>query len=479
MKLHEMSVSEKCMKENNDAENPILKQLLVDLTKLENNLSSVNQKINDLKREMGIFRNVDRNNDIENYKARVRSGDFSPPTSDEDDMNEIKDRVRSSVDQMSMSMIVETQTNISDMCDNSFNNSSNTIKEKPVVDQMSSSMIVDTKFESKGSQDVISYNSNRNSSGSVKAEENSNSEKKGFWERNFDSLSRLKNKDKKNKNKSQDLMSQSFNENMFYNNDNIESEYGSFEKFNTLSNKKTKDKDSKDSPKSMISSLTNLSKIMRKDSLGKKNKDVSKSSDDKENVDINVEMIEKPEDVKDVDNKNSKHRYLKNNKNGSSDNKYTNKSLKSQHSQNNSQFVEEKSKDSSNQSNGIHEEDRYSYADSLEDYRVIDSSGNTIRTVEAKNKIAYRKSDGDEMKKYTDHTKSICDNSKIPSQDDIDRISKITLDSPLFSNGDMNNTLGRKTLDSLRELERNRVAMLEQKGNVLAFFILSKMSNFD
>lgn len=467
MKLYETNRSEKC-KEDNDAENPILKKLLEDLTKLENNLSSVNQQINDLKREMGIFRNVDRNNDIENYKARIRSGDFSPPTSDEDDMNEIKDRVKSSIDQMSMSMIVETQTNVSDLCNDSSINLSNIIKEKPTVDQMSCSMIVDTKE----SQDIISGSNNRYSSGSVKTEENSSSEKKGFWERNFDSLSRLKNKDKKNKNKSQDLMSQSLNENMFYNNDNIESEYGSFEKFNTLSNKKTKDKDSKDSSKSMISSLTNLSKIMRKDSLGKKNKDASKSSDDKENVDVNIEANEKPEDIKDADAKNSKHRYLKNNKNGSSDNKYTNKSLKSQHSQNN-QSADEKPKDSSNQSNGIPEENRYSYADSLEDYRVIDSSGNTVRTVESKYKIAYRKSDGDEMKKYADNPKNICDYTKIPSQDDIDRISKITLDSPLLSNGDMNNTLGRKTLDSLRELERNRVAMLEEKGNI-TFFILTE-----
>ncbi|XP_077283657.1 uncharacterized protein LOC143909520 [Arctopsyche grandis] len=458
-------VSENYSKERNDAENPIIKKLLNNLTKLEDNLSNVNKQINDIKRDVGIFRNVDKRNDIENYKARIRSGDFSPPTSDEDDMNEIKDRVRSSIDQMSMSMIVVRQTNVDDLCNERSPTSSET---KYPIDQMSLSMITETRnmYENNSS---TSY---RNSLDSQKVEEYQGNEKRGFWERNFDSLSRLKNKDKKAKNsKSQDLMSQSLNENMFYNNDNIESEYGSFEKFNSLSNKKNKDETklkSENSSKSKISSLTNLSKIIRKDSTGKKNKDDASKiiSDNKENVDINVEVNDVHDDrSKDNDTKNSKHRYLKNSKSNCTENKYTYKSSKIQNNVNTNNVTEEKFKD--NLFNGSTDENRYSFADSLEDdnYRVIDPSGNTVRMCEAKNKITYRKSDGDEIRKYLDQSKTICDNTKIPSQDDIDRISKVTLDAPLlFSSGEMNNTLGRKTLDSLRELERNRVAMLEEKG---------------
>lgn len=58
------------------------------------------------------------------------------------------------------------------------------------------------------------------------------------------------------------------------------------------------------------------------------------------------------------------------------------------------------------------------------------------------------------------------------SQEDLDRISKITTDAPI----DVGKTgsLGRKTLESLKEIERNRQLHLAKQGNF--YFIENKMN---
>lgn len=53
--------------------------------------------------------------------------------------------------------------------------------------------------------------------------------------------------------------------------------------------------------------------------------------------------------------------------------------------------------------------------------------------------------------------------TKCPSQDDIDRISKVTSDAPInIEEG--RGSLGRKTIESLKEIERNRHIHLAQQG---------------
>lgn len=52
---------------------------------------------------------------------------------------------------------------------------------------------------------------------------------------------------------------------------------------------------------------------------------------------------------------------------------------------------------------------------------------------------------------------------KQSSQDDLDRISRVTSDAPIeIATG----SLGRRTLESLQEIERNRQRHLAQQGNV-------------
>lgn len=54
---------------------------------------------------------------------------------------------------------------------------------------------------------------------------------------------------------------------------------------------------------------------------------------------------------------------------------------------------------------------------------------------------------------------------KCPSQDDIDRISKVTSNAPInFEEG--RGSLGKKTIESLREIERNRHLHLAQQGKM-------------
>lgn len=48
-----------------------------------------------------------------------------------------------------------------------------------------------------------------------------------------------------------------------------------------------------------------------------------------------------------------------------------------------------------------------------------------------------------------------------PSREDFDRISRVTNDSPIVNN---QGSLGRKTIESLREIERNRQLHLAKQG---------------
>jgi len=48
-----------------------------------------------------------------------------------------------------------------------------------------------------------------------------------------------------------------------------------------------------------------------------------------------------------------------------------------------------------------------------------------------------------------------------PSREDFDRISRVTNDSPIVNN---QGSLGRKTIESLKEIERNRQLHLAKQG---------------
>lgn len=57
---------------------------------------------------------------------------------------------------------------------------------------------------------------------------------------------------------------------------------------------------------------------------------------------------------------------------------------------------------------------------------------------------------------------------KCPSQDDIDRISKVTSNAPInFEEG--RGSLGKKTIESLKEIERNRHLHLAQQGKFIIY----------
>ncbi|XP_063543394.1 repetitive organellar protein isoform X2 [Cydia strobilella] len=305
-------------------------------------------------------------------QTRAKSGEFgySPQSSDSDDLdvkvtqfeehtNQLKDKFNS-IDQMSQSMIVDIERRVCDVDD-------------------------DSESPSKSS---------------------TSKEKKGFWERNFDSLKR-KSKDKKKE--KVDIMSQSLNENMFYNNDTIENDV-SLDRFNSLRHSKGKNKNGpvKSASSSKIPTFAALGKIIKKDSFGKKTKDVKVEIKDEE----------------------PKNRYVKNAK-PSFDNKYIKaKSL---------------SPDKLMKEDYIKEED--------EDQKPFEDRNN---------KVLQRKSCGDEpnVREFS----RISDSGKIPSQDDIDRISKVTMDAPILSSDTDMNSLGKRTLDSLMEIERKRMEMLEEQG---------------
>lgn len=332
------------------------KVLHTEYVKHLNNVEELTAKVQSIEKELKPI--VAKLNEIERAQSpdsafytdqtRTKSGEFgySPQSSDSDDID----------------------TKISN-----FEEHTKELKDKfNSIDQMSQSMTVDIE---------------KRVTDSPKCKE-----KKGFWERNFDSLKRKKKPKSPEK---VDIMSQSLNENMFYNNEIIEND-SAFDRFGSLRHSKKKDKSPgpvKSSSSSKIPTFAALGKIMKKDSFGKKTKD-----DDE------------------------KTRYIKNGK--PYDNKYKSKSLSPDK-------VTDK----------INEE-------------VEDEIFHTA-------KVLHRKSCGDEP-----NTKDgrISDSGKIPSQDDIDRISKVTFDAPLLPSDTDVNSLGKRTFDSLMEVERKRFEMLEENG---------------
>lgn len=55
---------------------------------------------------------------------------------------------------------------------------------------------------------------------------------------------------------------------------------------------------------------------------------------------------------------------------------------------------------------------------------------------------------------------------RVPSQDDIDRICKVTLDAPISTQG-----ASYKVIESIKEIERNRQLLLAQQGNIGIFHL--------
>lgn len=325
-------------------------------------------------------------------QTRGKSGEYgySPQSSDSDDL--------------------DMKTNFEDQ--------TKKIKDKfNSIDQMSQSMTVELERRITNDDDANRFSESPSKSST------SSKEKKGFWERNFDSLKR-KNKKPKSPEKV-DIMSQSLNENLFYNNDNIESD---FDRFNSLRHSKKKDKKDvgpvKSSSSSKIPTFAALGKIMRKDSIGKKSKDATPKTDDSE----------------------SKIRYIKNLKPANADNKYVKSKSLSPDKIKDADIAEETTEELAIQKSRV----------TFESDKVSEG---------AKAKILHRKSCGDEPSVKLDAQK-MSDSGKVPSQDDIDRISKVTIDAPILPTDADMNSLGKRTLDSLMEVERRRLEMLEEQGKI-------------
>lgn len=382
----------------------LVEELTGKVQAIEKELKPIVAKLNDIERtqspDSAFFTD----------QTRAKSGEFgySPQSSDSDDID------------LKISTFEDHTKNLKDK----FNS----------IDQMSQSMTVD--IERRVITDLV--DSTERYSESPSKSSTSSKEKKGFWERNFDSLKR---KSKKPKSPEKvDIMSQSLNENLFYN-DNIEADV-SLDKFNSLRHSKKKDKTPgpvKSNSSSKIPTFAALGKIMKKDSFGKRSRENSLKNDesDKEN--------------------NSKNRYIKNTKPINADNKYVKaKSLS----------PDKKEEDIMEEVDTEDQITKVTFENSPPKESSIQSA-----------KILHRKSCGDEpsVKEFQKMTDAV----KIPSQDDIDRISKVTIDAPILpSDADMN-TLGKRTLDSLMEVERKRLEMLEEQGKYYYPFIFAILTVYN
>lgn len=373
------------------------KVLQAEYVKLLNHVEHLTGKVQIIEKELKPI--VTKLNDIERTQspdsafytdqARPKSGEFgySPQSSDSDDLDVAK---------------IPNFEDHAKLLKDKFNS----------IDQMSQSMIVDIERRVISDlDDPIELDSSPSKSSS------SSKEKKGFWERNFDSLKR-KNKDKKKPEKV-DIMSQSLNENIFYN-DNIEVDV-SLDKFGSLRNSKRKDKKEngpvKSNSSSKIPTFAALGKIIKKDSLKRKENSQREAKNDE--TDQNI-----------------KNRYVKNIKPITTDNKYAKSKSLSPDKVPNEHIKEEDDQEQNKAFDGILRKDP---------------------------KVLHRKSCGDEPNLRVEFQK-MTDSGKIPSQDDIDRISKVTMDAPILSSDTDVNSLGKRTLDSLMEIERKRMEMLEEKG---------------
>lgn len=389
------------------------KILQAEYVRLLNQVEELTSKVQAIEKELKPI--VTKLNDIERTQSpdsafytdqnRAKSGEFgySPQSSDSDDLD---------------------ITKVSN-----FEDHTQHIKEKfNSIDRMSQSMIVD--IERRVITDII--DDSRHSESPSKSS-TSSKEKKGFWERNFDSLKRKKKLKSPEK---VDIMSQSLNENMFYNNDTIEEDPNSIDKFNSLRHSKKKNKTAgpiKSNSSSKIPTFAALGKIIKKDSFGKKSRDNIKENEN--------DCI-------------TKSRFTKNTK-PMSDNKYIKAKSLSPDKQN-SIKEEAEPVEKSNTANNL--------------YKVSDKNESLRKLSTDKPKILHRKSCGDEpnIKTTISEFQKMSDSGKIPSQDDIDRISKVTMDAPILSSDTDMNSLGKRTLDSLMEIERKRMEMLEEQGTFLS-----------
>lgn len=67
----------------------------------------------------------------------------------------------------------------------------------------------------------------------------------------------------------------------------------------------------------------------------------------------------------------------------------------------------------------------------------------------------------DELTKLAQNSRENTEEKRSPSREDFDRISRVTTDSPIVNN---QGSLGRKTIESLKEIERNRQLHLAKQG---------------
>lgn len=370
----------------------LVEELTGKVQTIEKELKPIVAKLNDIERTQSP------DSAFYTDQTRAKSGEFgySPQSSDSDDI---------------------------DLKISTFEDHTKHLKDKfNSIDQMSQSMTVD--IERRVITDIVDHDERFSESPSKSS--TSSKEKKGFWERNFDSLKR---KGKKPKSPEKvDIMSQSLNENLFYH-DNIEADV-SLDRFNSLRHSKKKEKHPgpvKSNSSSKIPTFAALGKIMKKDSFTKKPRENSIKNDesDKEN--------------------NSKNRYIKNTKCMNADNKYVKaKSLSPEKKEDDIQ--EETDMDNNEQKTRV----------------TFENTPPKIESAVHPAKILHRKSCGDEpsIKEFN----KITDTNKVPSQDDIDRISKVTTDAPILPSDTDMNSLGKRTLDSLMEVERKRLEMLEEQG---------------
>lgn len=345
------------------------KVLQAEYVKLLNQVEHLTGKVQLIERELKPV--VAKLNDIERTQSpdsafytdqtRAKSGEFgySPQSSDSDDLDVAK---------------------ISN-----FEDHTKILKHKfNTIDQMSQSMIVDIERRVTDLDDPIEVDSSPSKSST------SSKEKKGFWERNFDSLKR-KSKDKK-KTEKVDIMSQSLNENIFFN-ENIETDM-SLDKFNSLRNPKKNHKKENGGPvksnsSSKIPTFAALGKIIKKDSLKRKEINAQKEKD--KETDRQNKLTEKQEVT---EQNNVKIRYVKNFKPITTDN---------------NKYVKSKSLSPDKISNEpIKEEED----NEMEMFRKTDKSA----------KILHRKSCGDEPNVRSDFHK-MTDSGKIPSQGNISLIT--------------------------------------------------------
>ncbi|XP_067205789.1 pleckstrin homology-like domain family B member 2 isoform X2 [Linepithema humile] len=85
--------------------------------------------------------------------------------------------------------------------------------------------------------------------------------------------------------------------------------------------------------------------------------------------------------------------------------------------------------------------------------------GHLKRLEEARNRV---REINEELDYLAQNSAECSDEKRSPSREDFDRISRVTTDSPIVNN---QGSLGRKTIESLKEIERNRQLHLAKQGS--------------